>query len=161
MAFNFFKLRRQIAFITSCPPTIAPTGPPRYHGKVSSSVHVNRVRKLSSSGSSVNTPVPVTIPVWRTPMAAFGAHSVMVISSTNLMGPTFVSQKNSVPTPRVCSDLNRIATASAIQSMCRSIGSTTCHTRSTEALRSIDTSIISLPMTLCATRLLLFLVRQC
>ena len=86
-------------------------------------------------GSSVNRPLPVTMPVWRTPMtpttpvAASGAtHSVISMRSTSLIGPTFVSQRNSVPTPRVCSLVNLMATASCIQSTWRSTGSTTCHT---------------------------------
>ena len=61
-------------------------------------------------------PVPVTTPVWRTPIASPGRHSVISIWSTRRIGPTFVSHRNRVPTPRVCSVWKRIATASCIQS---------------------------------------------
>ena len=80
------------------------------------SSHVNLVRRPRSIASSVNRPLPVTMPVWRTPMTAAGSHSVISMRSTSLNGPTFVSHRNSVPAPRVCSDVKRMATASCIQS---------------------------------------------
>ena len=47
---------------SSRPATAAPNRPPRYHGKSSDSAHVNVVRVPPASGSSVNTPEPVTMP---------------------------------------------------------------------------------------------------
>ena len=117
------RLRRQILRSTACPPTNPAIGPPTYHGNRRSSSHVNRVRRPRSIGSSVNTPEPVTMPECRTPIERPGSHSVISIRSVNVNGPTLVSHTNLVPTPLVCSPTNRIATASAIQSTWRSIGS--------------------------------------
>ena len=73
-------------------------------------------------------PVPLTTPSWRTPMLRGGSHSVTVITSVSLIGPTLVSHSNVVPTPRVVAPVNRISTASAIQSTWCSTGSTTDQT---------------------------------
>ena len=93
-------------------------------------------------GSSVKTPVPVTMPMCLTPIALPGTHSVISILSVKRIGPTFVSQRNAVPTPRVWSETKRIATASCIQSTWRSIGSTICQTFSGLASISIETLIM-------------------
>ena len=74
-----------------------------------------------------------------TPIRCGGSQSVTSIRSTSVIGPTLVSHRNCVPTPRVCDPTNRIATASTIQSTCRSIGSTRHHTSSTVALISMST----------------------
>ena len=110
------RLRSQMGRSTSLPPMNAPIGPPSHHGNTSVSCHTKRVRRPSpvgegSIGSRVNRPLPVTMPVWRTPITSPGSHSVIAIRSTSLIGPTLVSHRNSVPTPRVWSPVNLIATA--------------------------------------------------
>ncbi len=54
-------------------------------------------------GSSVNLPLPLTMPSWRTPIARGGSHSVISIRSTIVIGPTRVSHEKTVPIPRCCS----------------------------------------------------------
>ena len=49
----------------------------------------------------VNRPVPVTRPVWRTPIARPGSHSVISIRSVRRIGPTLVTHSKRVPTPSV------------------------------------------------------------
>ena len=111
-----------------------------------------------SSGSSVKRPVPVTTPTWRTPITCCGTHSVISMRSTSLIGPTLVSQKNVVPTSRVCSPIKRMATASAIQSTWRSTGSTTCQTRCGDACKSMLTRIFPMPRTVLARSIRCFAV---
>lgn len=57
-----------------------------------------------------------------------GSHAVISIRSVNRNGPTAVSQSKVVPTPEVLSEVNLIATASAIHSGCVSMRSTSAHT---------------------------------
>ena len=120
----------------------APIGPARNQGKISSSSHLKSVRVPLSIGSRVNTPLPVTMPMCLTPIALPGTHWVISILSVRRIGPTFVSHKNAVPTPRVCGETKRIATASCIQSTWRSTGSTICQTFSGVASISIETLIM-------------------
>ena len=82
----------------------------------------------STAGSSVNRPLPATRPTWSTPMTAPSIHSVTYMRSVTRSGPTRVSTAMRVPTPRRCGPSNRMASASAIQSTWRSIGSTTAQT---------------------------------
>ena len=122
--FSVRRLRFQIGRSTRRPPTKAPNGPPNHHGNTNDSSQPKRVRRPRSIGVSVNRPVPVTRPTCRTPIAAVGVHSVISIRSTSLNGPTFVSQRNAVPTPRRRSVWNRMATASCIHETWSSIAST-------------------------------------
>jgi hypothetical protein len=84
---------------------------------VSSSSQMNSVCRLPTARSS-KRPLPVTVPTCETPIAALGTHSVISIRSVRRSGPILVSQSNVVPTPLVDAEVNRIASASAIQSTC-------------------------------------------
>jgi hypothetical protein len=85
--------------------------------------------------------VPVTIPVWRTPIALPGDHSVISISSVSVSGPTFVSHSNRVPGPDVWADRKRMAVASTIQSTWLLILARSAHTTSGAASSTVTTRI--------------------
>jgi hypothetical protein len=72
-------------------------------------------------------------------MARPGRHSVISMWSTSRNGPTLVSQSNAVPTPAVCSEVNRMATASSIQSTWVEMSSTAAHTSSGVASSTVET----------------------
>ena len=89
--------------------------PPIQIGKVSSSVHVKRVRPRRRR-RRVKRPRPVTAPRCSMPIARPGVHSVTAMRSVVRSGPTFVTQSKRVPTPRREVLVNVIDSASAIQS---------------------------------------------
>lgn len=124
-------------------PTKAPSGPPSQTGKRSSSSHVTLVARRRRAGRSENRPVPVTSPTWRTPMARPGRHSVTSMRSTSRMGPTLVSQAKVVPTPERRSDVNRIASASAIHSTCDGMSRRTSQTAPGRAATTLLTRIFA------------------
>lgn len=121
----------------------APSGPPIQRGKTSFSFHWNWVRPPVAF-FSVKTPVPVTTPVWRTPIDLPGTHWVISITSVSLKGPTLVSHSKVVPTPEVWSPTKRIAVASAIHSTWLLMWATSAHTSSGGASSMVTTRIFAI-----------------
>ena len=119
---------------------MAASGPPSHHGMASSSSQVKRVRPRPRR-RRVKRPLPVTSPVWRTPIVRPSRHSVTSMRSTSLNGPTFVSHSKVVPTPRRRDEVNRIASASAIHSTCEARSCTSSHTVRRGAGIVVDTLI--------------------
>jgi hypothetical protein len=77
-------------------------------------------------------------------MARAGSHSVTAIRSVTFSGPILVSQSNVVPTPAVCSEVKRMASASAIQSTWVAMSSIRAQTVSGEASIVVATSILGI-----------------
>src|SRR4051812_2688878 len=73
------------------------------------------------------------------PIARPSCHSVTSIRSVNRNGPIAVSQSNVVPTPDRFRDVNRMATASVIQSTCEPMSRTARLTRAGGASIIVET----------------------
>jgi len=118
----------------------APQGSAEPDGKVNCSSQEKCVASPARERKE-KRPFPLTTPWWWTPIASQGFHSVIDMTSVSRMGPTLVTQMNSVPTPVRAAVVKRIDSASFIHRTCDSIFSSAAHASPADALTCVETEI--------------------